>query len=289
MTEGLAEGGHVRERIRGFGGGVNAAATRAAQAGRRAFVKAPTAGWARELLARLPRPEAPATGTWTLSVGALIAMHPRVPSGAGKLLSPLRRFGEVTVGPEEVGFDGERVTWKNVVEVRMRGVVPLLLDGAVEKEIERFRGLLPPVPGRKWIVARAAEVLLTLVTAALGRVEDRGPQVPCEIVYRTPLRRSRQLSAGFLGTAIMAALPEAAQSIVATAKARGIPVVSASSEALTVRVDRAERLRESSTALLARMRALATAAEDEADAPAAVEEAPATEEYKQPPPIARSL
>lgn len=37
------------------------------------------------------------------------------------------------------------------------------------------------------------------------------------------MRCSRQLSAGFLGTAVMAALPEIARSIEATAKARGIP------------------------------------------------------------------
>jgi hypothetical protein len=214
------------------------------------------AEWVQAVLARLPRPDAPATEPWEMSIGALVGMHPKVPDGAVRLLSPLRRLGAVAVSPREIGFDGERVAWDRVTQVRTRNAVGMFLDAAVDREIERIRTLLPPVPGRKWAVARAAEGLRTLVLAALGELGGAGLQIPCEIGYRSVMRRDRRVSAGLVGAAIMAAVPEAGRSIDAMARIRGIAVIPAVDESLAARSVRADRLRGATAGLAGRLQAI---------------------------------
>jgi hypothetical protein len=181
------------------------------------------AEWVHAVLARLPRPDTPATEPWEMSIGALIGMHPKVPDGAVRLLGPLRRLGAVAVSPGEIGFDGERVPWDRVTQVRTRNAVGMFLDAAVDREIERIRALLPPIPGRKWAVARAAEGLRTL--------------------------------------------PEAAQSIDAMARIRGIAVIPAVGEGLIARGARADRLRGATADIAGRLRAITAGKSDEEEKP----------------------
>jgi hypothetical protein len=99
----------------------------------------------------------------------------------------------------------------------------MFLDAAVDREIERIRALLPPIPGRKWAVARAAEGLRTL--------------------------------------------PEAAQSIDAMARIRGIAVIPAVGEGLIARGARADRLRGATADIAGRLRAITAGKSDEEEKP----------------------
>ncbi|WP_030276130.1 hypothetical protein [Streptomyces sp. NRRL B-24484] len=224
--------------------------------------------WVRRALATLPPPEAPATEEWEVSIAALIGRHPRVPGPAVRLLHQLDGLGQVAFGPEKVGFDGEDVPWTKVQELRLHSTLDLLPDVVLDKEVDRIREFLPPVPGRKWVVARAAEGLLTLVMAAAEAAEAAGREerlLPCEIVHRGLLGRPRQLGGGLFAATALAALPVAADSLVATAKSHGVPVVPV--EPTGTRADRAERLRAASGRLRDRVRTLLAEAPDTPEIP----------------------
>jgi hypothetical protein len=218
-------------------------------------------------LAAVPRPAVPVTEPWQLSIATLLGVHPRVPGVAVRLLELLDRFGEVTVGPSQIGFDGEDIPWDKVVEIRTHPTATLVPDIAVDKEVDRIRDLLPPVPGRKWVVSKAAECLLTLVMAVTASAEQDDRLVPCEIVYRSVFGRPKELSAGLFAATILGAFPSVGDALIATAEARGIPVNPVANEALVSREQRAQRLRAASDKLTERVRAL-RAEQDEPSMPA---------------------
>lgn len=241
-----------------------AAWDKVSQTGRDALGKAADRDWAKTALDSVDRPAAPADRLWELSIAALVGRHPRVPGVAVKLLGLLDGFGAVAVGPGKVGFDGDEPSWDKVLEVRTHSMAGILPDSAVEKEIDRIRAKLPPVPGRKWVVTKATEGLLTLVMAATDiarHTEDR--QIACEIVYSGLLGRPKQVPAGLVACAILTAIPEASDSIVATAQARGIPVRPVVSGGIVPRTERAERLQQATSRLAARLRELREDARDE--------------------------
>lgn len=219
--------------------------------------------WARRALAALPPPPVPVTEPWEVSVAALIGRHPRVPGPAVRLLHLLDGLGQVAVGPDRVGFDGEDTAWEKVQEIRLHSTRDLLPDVVVEKEVDRIREFLPPVPGRKWVVTRAVEGLLTLVLAAAEAAEREDRLLPCEIVHRGLLGRPKQLGGGLFAAAVLASVPAASASILATAKARGIPVVTVGPSG--VRADRAQRLRVTSDGLRDRLRTLRAAGPEGAE------------------------
>jgi hypothetical protein len=276
-SSGPAAWGHlVRDNLKGLGGALNAGAQRVSRTGRQAYEQAGDAQWARDLLGKLPRPAAPVAEPWSLSIGSLVGQHPQVPAAVPRLLNPLRRVGELAISPGEVGFDGERVPWGRVTQIRTRTALAMFLDAAVEQEIERIRAVLPPVPGRKWAAAKVADLLGTLLLAAAGQFEGPDLQIPCEIGYKSAMRRDRQMTTGLIGAAIMAGVPEVGMSIEATARARGIPILPAARGDLSARTDKAERLREVSASLASRLRAIT------AGNPNREENLPADEESIQP-------
>lgn len=218
--------------------------------------KAGAGNWTATLVARLPVPDAPATAPWEISVGALIGRHPRVPLGVDRLLRPLRRFGAVAVGPEGIGFDGKYMRWSRVREVRTHTAVTMIVDSVIQREIDRIAKLLPRVPYRGWVVDRAIEGILTLLVAAVGTMEKVDLPVPCQIVYRTRLFRTKEVSIGLVGTAFMAGMPQVNASIIETARANNVAVVPVIDNAVITREERAERLRAASANFADRLRTL---------------------------------
>ncbi|WP_405012825.1 hypothetical protein [Kitasatospora sp. NBC_01539] len=275
----------VRDTAQDIGRRAGAAIGAAAHTGRgKARNVVGEGDWVRRALASLPPPEAPAAVEWEVSIAALIGRHPRVPGPAVRLLHLLDGFGQVAVGPERVGFDGDDVAWEKVQELRLHSTLDLLPDVVVGKEVDRIREYLPPVPGRRWVVTRAAEGLVTLVLAAVEAAEREDLLLPCEIVHRGLLGRPKQLNGGLFAAAVLALLPAASESLIATAKARGIPVVAVDPDG--VRADRAQRLRSTSAALRDRLGALRASSAEEAPVLPGPSAPPSLEKSPLPAPVA---
>jgi hypothetical protein len=179
------------------------------------------------MFAAVPRPSERLTKPWKLSLATLVRSHPRVPSIAGRLLRRFDTFGSVMIGPRRVGFDEKTIPWNRVIEIRVHTTTTLVPPVVLAREADRVRALLPPIPGRRWMVRKIARALLTVVTAFAPSPRWTGRtavMLPCEIVYRTVLGRRASLSAGLFAAIVLAAIPEASQSLLTMAQARLIPV-----------------------------------------------------------------
>ncbi|GAA2269329.1 MULTISPECIES: hypothetical protein [Kitasatospora] len=227
--------------------------------------------WVHGALTSLAPPQVPATEPWKLSLGALVGRHPRTPAVVHKLLGLLDGFGAVHLGPERVGFDGEEIEWGKVVEIRTRSAFEVMTTSALEHEVDRIREFLPPVPGRKWVVTRAAEAVATVVLAALeqGAVEQRldALTVPSEIVHRGLLGRTRTLDGGLFATAGLVLVGQAGESLIATAGQHGIPVRPA--ERPDDRIAHVETLRERTDTVARLLRRLQEESPEPAEPPGA--------------------
>jgi hypothetical protein len=209
-------------------------------------------------MASIPRPAAPIAEAWQLSISGLIRQLPLVPSIAARLLRRLDRYGQVILTPDRVGFDDKSIPWNKIIELRLHPIAGVPPTVVVDREVDRIRELLPPVPGRKHAVAAAAEALLTLFLAGTQtavQTERQPRNLPCEIVYRTRLGRRASLPAGIFAVGVLAAIPEVADSMTATAQARKIPIQAIADPRGDRRAERAEQLRQNSTRLGAGLRA----------------------------------
>lgn len=179
------------------------------------------------ILDGIPPPSAPISEPWELSIGGIVRRGHEVPSIAGKALGLLDRFGALRLRPESVGFDDQDVEWSRLVEVRIRPIAEVLSQNALNREIERVRKLLPPVPGRKWVLTKLGASLGELTRDAMTRVNPEGCSrtVVSELVYRGSLGRTRQITGGVIVSAILAAMPAANNSILVTAQSHAIAVV----------------------------------------------------------------
>ena len=153
--------------------------------------------------------------------GVSEAAH-RSPSLALKPLGLLDRYGEVAVGPDHMAFDGEDVPWDKVVRVIVRDLVEVVSDKAMAREAEKIRHMLPPVPGRKWVVDHAMALLGEFAAPRLTKT--RGGDVVSEVVYRGALGREKTVQAGVFAALVMATWPEVRESLVATAREHGVEV-----------------------------------------------------------------
>lgn len=172
-------------------------------------------------------PSVPIREPWELSIGDLIRRRYNVPGMADKALSCLDRCGALRLSPEVIGFDDCDVEWSKLQEIRTRPIAEALTRTALDREIERARKLLPPVPGRKWILHKVGEELGELCRAALSKraPESSSRIVPSELLYRGTLGRTKVLSGGMVVTAMLTGIPGTATSIVSTARLHGIPIV----------------------------------------------------------------
>ncbi|KDN84311.1 hypothetical protein KCH_41020 [Kitasatospora cheerisanensis KCTC 2395] len=231
--------------------------------------------WVRRAVENHPKPEDPLTAPWEISLAGLIGRLPHVPGPAVRLLHLLDGLGQVAVGPDEVGFDGEAVAWGKVLEIRCHSTVDLLPDVVVEREVDRIREFLPPVPGRKWLVTKAAEGLLTLALAATAAAEREERSLPCELVVKNLIGRPKSVAGGLFAASALTLVPAAGDSILAEARRRGIPVTVIDDPMTGVHAEHAAQLRgaaERLTEALRRLRAAdPEAAKSEAGAAALAE------------------
>ncbi|NUP52510.1 MAG: hypothetical protein HOW97_35075 [Catenulispora sp.] len=170
----------------------------------------------------IPMPSAPAEEQWELSLAAYLRHTTELPSLALKPLGLLDRYGAVAVGPDTAGFDGDDIAWDKVIRLEVRDVVEVVSDAAMAHEAEKIRSMLPPVPGRKWVVEHAMALLGEFAGPRLTKT--RGGDVVSEIVYRGALGREKTLQAGVFAALVMATWPEVRRSLTATARLRGVAV-----------------------------------------------------------------
>jgi hypothetical protein len=189
-------------------------------------------------------PDGPIAERWSFGVGDVFAEHPKVPEKLRGLVRRLDRFGGLRVTPEEIAFDGEEVPWAKVTQIRTRHVVDYLLADAVREQVDNIP--LPWFPGRRRLLDALGQALLTVtLVTAKSQVERFGVdlRVPAEVEYRGMLGRRRELGAGVLAAVVLAD-PAVNQSVVATARSRGVPVRAAADEALVGAEPRAAAVRQ---------------------------------------------
>lgn len=206
-----------------------------------------------KLLANRRPPAGPIPGEWSIGIGDLLAEHPKVPKRVRGLIVKLNRFGGVGYSPQEVTFDGDDVPWEKVTEVRTRHIVDYLVGDAVQQQVENLP--MPPFPGRGRLLDALGQAILT-VTIATAKSQldglDLDMRIPAEIAYKASFGRTKELGAGVV-SALVLADPAVNQSLLATARARGVTIVQAEDELLENAEERAEKIREKVKALEAEL------------------------------------
>ncbi len=266
----------IFERVKNLGDSVGTAATAFGKDVAHAVQRGVDAGragtnasgdWVVSVLRSLPAPAAPAHEEWEFSLGALVCRHPRVPAVTAKALRPLDAIGALRFGPESVGFDGEDVPWSKVIHLQLHDAFSAMTTEALDAEIDRIRDLLPMLPGRKWVVTKVVEGLASVMLAALEQAAEQRLEtvaVACEITYRGALGMKKTLRANIFSTALLAQQAEVMRSLVATARAHGVPVLPAEAPLLgTPTGERVLALRRRTDAVAAQLRA-----EQDTDTPA---------------------
>jgi hypothetical protein len=212
----------------------------------------------RTMFASVPVPSATLAEPWQVSIATLVSSHPHVPSIAGRLLRRLDKFGSVTIGPARVGFDGRTVRWNRILEIRAYPTANHVPPSVViDRESDRVREILPPIPGRRWIVRKVADAAVTMLAAFTrpsGPSTQTVPLLPCEIVYRNVFGRRASLPAGLFAATVLTLIPEASSSLITLAADRGIPVRGTRDQASERRAARSHHVRRIATRATTRIR-----------------------------------
>lgn len=126
----------------------------------------------------------------------------------------LDRLGQVQISPEMISFDGEAVRWERVDEIAFGLVQDVVTSHALQHEARRLTTLLPPVPGRKWLVRQSLEILVGLCRAVADRgVDDSGSEgvaaagIPVTVAYRGSLGRRKELTPRIFAALVAASAP----------------------------------------------------------------------------------
>ena len=212
-------------------------------------------------VAAVPAPSMPLTSSWHVGLGDLVAKLPGIPEKLRSGTRFLDRLGQITLAPDALELDGERVRWSDVVEVQLAPLSESLTGIALKREVDRLTSRLPPIPGRKWFIARALDVIAGILAVGGQRLSRSSAldqevlQVPARIVVRGRLRR-RELVPGLFASAVLGTVPGASDALIGLARAQGA----------AVRAAPATRTRQQAEALLGAALSLSRRAE-EADAP----------------------
>jgi hypothetical protein len=222
--------------------------------------------WVLEQLKAVRPPTLPLAEPWKLSIGGIVAAHPKAPRLTGRLLGPLDRFGAIEIGPDEIGFDGDTVAWDKVTEVRTRSGAELAVGALWDFAIDDLRSRLPPVPGRKWAVTKVLQVLLAMTVDLDKQAEgEDGPQhVACEIIHRGRIQRNKKTTTGVFSALALCALPQVGEALASAAGERGIPVVPAKPYEHVSANERVARMRRQRAALAAKADELESADDEDA-------------------------
>jgi hypothetical protein len=210
-----------RERMTDAAGRATAASAVAREALADRVPGSPDAAQVQAWIATLPMPTAPATDTWSISIGTLLGRSGNLPSIAAKALGLLDRFGRVSVGPAGLGIDSDDVPWSGITAVRTAPVSTVLGRDVVTRELDRIRGVLPPVPGRAAVLGHAESVLHALLARALVAP---GGDVVSTLDCRGRLGRQRTITVGLAAALAIIAMPDVDRSIRATAEQHAVPV-----------------------------------------------------------------
>lgn len=180
-------------------------------------------------------------GRWAIGVGDTLARLVPGPDLLDDLLRLLNRFGGIAVSDEAVEYDGDSVDWSDVTEIRTHALLGYLFSGALDRQVDRLP--LPWFPFRGLLVETAAQVALTALVTAAGRVLGgaRDVRIPSDVRYRG-LLRDRELSPGVLA-ALLLAVPSVQQAVVSAAQSHGVAVRRADRDALDDAERRAEQVR----------------------------------------------
>jgi hypothetical protein len=198
--------------------------------------------WLQSLLeSRRPDP-GPVVGRWALGIGDMVADHPLTPDKLSGLVRKLNHFGGVAISEEGVEFDGDRVKWVDVTEIRTRSLVEYLFSGGVDKQVDKLP--LPWFPFRRKVIEAVSRAALTLLLAAAKQQLEGGAldiRIPAEVGYHGMLR-TRELSPGMVAAAVLAD-PAVRQCFEATAQAHGVEIRPADDDVMEDAEERAEQIR----------------------------------------------
>jgi hypothetical protein len=200
------------------------------------------ASWLQSLLeSRRPDP-GPVVGRWALGIGDMVADHPLTPDKLHWLARKLNHFGGVAISEEGVEFDGDKVKWADVIEIRTRSLVEYLFTGGVDKQADNLP--LPWFPFRGKVIEAISRAALTLLLAAAKQQLDGSAldiRIPAEVGYHGMLR-TRKLSPGMLAAVILAD-PAVRQCFEATAQAHGVEIRPADDDVMEDAEERAEQIK----------------------------------------------
>jgi hypothetical protein len=198
--------------------------------------------WLQSLLeSRRPDP-GPVVGRWALGIGDMVADHPLTPDKLGGLARKLNHFGGVAISEEGVEFDGDKVKWVDVIEIRTRTLVEYLFSGGVDKQADKLP--LPWFPFRRRVIEAISRAALTLLLATAKQQLDGGAldiRMPAEVGYHGMLR-TRELSPGMLAAVVLAD-PAVRQCFEATAQVHGVDTRPADDDVMEDAEERAEQIK----------------------------------------------
>ena len=198
--------------------------------------------WLQSLLeSRRPDP-GPVVGRWALGIGDMVADHPLTPDKLGGLARKLNHFGGVAISEEGVEFDGDKVKWVDVIEIRSRTLVEYLFSGGVDKQVDKLP--LPWFPFRRKVIEAISRAALTLLLATAEQQLDGGAldiRIPAEVGYHGMLR-TRELSPGMLAAVVLAD-PAVRQCFEATAQVHGVETRPADDDVMEDAEERAEQIK----------------------------------------------
>jgi hypothetical protein len=181
-------------------------------------------------------------GRWALGIGDMVADHSLTPDKLHGLARKLNYFGGVAISEEGVEFDGDRVKWSDITEIRTRSLIEYLFTGGIDKQADKLP--LPWFPFRRKVINAISRAALTLLLAAAKQQLEGGAleiRIPAEVHYHGMLR-TRELSPGMLAAVILAD-PAVRQCFEATAQAHGITICPAEDDVMEDADERAEQIK----------------------------------------------
>jgi hypothetical protein len=188
-----------------------------------------------ELVARIEGPVLPLREIWSVGLGQLLADHPKLPDQLRGVVGHLDRLGQLQLSPTMISFDGHVAGWDKVEEITFGPPMDVITSHALQHEVGRLTALLPPVPGRAWLVRQAVGVLVALCLAVAERAttdespdagdgdRDTVPGIPVSVTYGGLVRR-KDLTPGVFAALVAASTPTFSEAITLMARDRGIRV-----------------------------------------------------------------